>query len=104
MKAKTVYDMLKTLKIPVAYDHFDSNKGITPPFIVYRETDVEPFKADGISYFRDYNYEIELITEKKNPTLQEDLETLLTTNNIPYDLRNELWDNEEKIFHNIYEI
>ena len=104
MKAKDVYTMLKTLKIPVAYDHFDSNKNITPPFIVYRETDVDTFKADGISYYRDYNYEIELITEKKDTDLQEELETLLTTNRLPYDLRNELWDNNEKIYHNIYEI
>lgn len=104
MKARDVYTMLKTLKIPVAYDHFDSNKNITPPFIVYRETDVDTFKADGISYYRDYNYEIELITEKKDTDLQEELETLLTTNRLPYDLRNELWDNNEKIYHNIYEI
>lgn len=104
MKAKEVYNMLKTLNIPVAYDHFDSNKGITPPFIVYRETDVDTFKADGISYYRGYNYEIELITDKKDISLQEDLEELLTTNKIPYDLQNEVWDNTEKIYHNIYEI
>lgn len=104
MKAKEVYNMLKTLNIPVAYDHFDSNKGITPPFIVYRETDVDTFKADGISYYRGYNYEIELITDKKDISLQEDLEELLTTNKIPYDLQNEAWDNTEKIYHNIYEI
>lgn len=104
MKAKDVYTMLKTLKIPVAYDHFDSDKGVTPPFIIYREIDIDTFKADGISYFRDYNYEIELITDKKDPQLQEDLEILLTNNNIPYDLKNELWDNSEKIYRNIYDI
>lgn len=104
MKHKSIFDMLKTLNIPVAYDHFDSNKQVSPPFVVYRERDVDTFKADGISYFRDYNYEIELITEKKNPQLQEDLEELLTNNKIPYDLQSELWDNTEKIYHNIYEI
>lgn len=104
MKARDVYTMLKTLKIPVAYDHFESNKTVSPPFIVYRETDVDTFKADGISYYRDYNYEIELITEKKDTDLQEELETLLTNNKLPYDLQSELWDNTEKIYHNIYEI
>ena len=104
MKARDVYTMLKTLKIPVAYDHFDSNKGITPPFIVYRENDVDTFKADGISYYRDYNYEIELITEKKDTDLHAELEILLTNNKLPYDLQSELWDNTEKIYHNIYEI
>lgn len=104
MKARDVYTMLKTLNIPVAYDHFDADKTVVPPFIVYRETDVDTFKADGISYYRDYNYEIELITEKKNTELQEELETLLTNNKLPYDLQSELWDNTEKIYHNIYEI
>lgn len=104
MKARDVYTMLKTLNIPVAYDHFESNKTVSPPFIVYRETDVDTFKADGITYYRDYNYEIELITEKKDTDLQEELETLLTNNKLPYDLQSELWDNTEKIYHNIYEI
>ena len=103
-KYQILFELLKTLDIPVAYDHFDSNKNIQPPFIVYRETDVDTFKADGLTYYRDYNFEIELITETKKPTLQASLESLLTTNNIPYDLRDERWDNEEKIYHNIYDI
>lgn len=103
-KYQIIYELLRTLDIPVAYDHFDSNKNITPPFVVYRETDVDTFKADNYTCFRDYNFEIELITEKKNPSLQTSLENLLTTNHIPYDLRDERWDNEEKIYHNYYEI
>jgi len=103
-KYQIIYELLQTLNIPVAYDHFDSNKNITPPFIVYRETDVDTFKADGKTYFRDYNFEIELITELKSPSIQASIENLLTTNNIPYDLRDEYWDNDEKIYHNYYEI
>lgn len=104
MKHKDLFDLLKTLDIPVAYDHFDSNKNINPPFLVYRETGVDTFKANNTTYYRDYNYELELITEKKDVALQQQLEELLETNNIPYDLNNELWDNEEKIYHNYYEI
>ena len=37
MKYKQIFDLLKTIGIPVAYDHFESNKNITPPFMVYRE-------------------------------------------------------------------
>lgn len=101
---KTIYDLLKTLNIPVAYDHFVSNKDIPIPFVVYRETDTDTFKADGISYFRPYNFEIELITEKKEIELQKNLEDLLTNNNIPYDIADEIWDEDEKIYHNFYEI
>ena len=37
MTHKEIYELLKTLNIPVAYDHFVSNKEIPLPFVVYRE-------------------------------------------------------------------
>ena len=101
---KSLFDLLKTLKIPVAYDHFDTNKNVEPPFIAYREIGTDTFKADGVTYYRPHEYEIELVTSKKDITLQHSLEDLLTTNNIPYDYYNEVWDEEEKIYHNFYEI
>ena len=104
MEHKEIYDLLKTLNIPVAYNHFNSNKTITPPFIVYREVAPDTFKADGITYYRPYNFEIELITETKNTALQKTIEELLTTNNIPYDVDSEIWDEDEKIYHNFYNI
>ena len=101
---KQIYDLLKTLNIPVAYDHFISNKEVSIPFVVYREINTETFKADGKTYYRPYNFEIELITETKDITLQQQLEELLTTNNIPYDVNDEVWDDDEQIYHNYYEI
>ncbi|MBR2677824.1 MAG: hypothetical protein IKE63_00195 [Bacilli bacterium] len=104
MTHKGIFDLLKTLNIPVAYDHFDSNKQVNPPFIAYREISPDTFKADGVTYYRPYEFEIELVTEKKDVSLQNQLETLLTNNNIPYDINDEVWDEDEKIYHNYYEI
>lgn len=104
MRYKEIFDLLKTLNIPVAYDHFPSDKKIIPPFIVYRETSPNTFKADGLTYFRPYQFELELVTDKKDIVLQNNLEELLTNNKIPYDLNDEVWDNDEKIYHNFYEI
>lgn len=104
MTHKQVYDLLNTLNIPVAYDHFDTNKNIQPPFIAYREIGANTFKADGITYYRPYEFEIELVTDKKDVALQQTIEGLLTTNKIPYDVYDEVWDEEEKIYHNFYEI
>ena len=101
---KKIYDLLKILNIPVAYDHFISNKDISIPFVVYREINTDTFKADGKTYYRPYNFEIELITEKKEVAIQETIEKLLTDNNIPYDVADEIWDDDEKIYHNYYEI
>ena len=101
---KDIYDLLKTLNIPVAYDHFESNKEVPIPFIAYRETSPDTFKADGITYHQFFNYEIELVTEKKEIALERQIEGLLTQNNIPYSKNDEVWDNDEKIYHNFYEI
>jgi len=101
---KDLFDLLKTLDIPVAYDHFDSDKQIPLPFIAYREQDLDTFRADGITYYQFYNYEIELITAKKEVALERRLEGLLTNNKIPYDKTEEVWDNDEKIYHIFYEI
>ena len=99
-----LYTILKTLEIPVAYDHFDSDKEISIPFLVYRETSPATFRADGLTYHQFYDYEIELVTEKKEVELEKQIETLLTTNKIPYDVLDEIWDDDEKIYHNFYEI
>lgn len=104
MKHKIIYDLLRTLNIPVAYNHFDVSQNVKPPFVAYREVSPETFKADGMTYYRPYEYEIELITEKKDIKIEETIEDLLTTNNIPYDKSDEIWDEDEKIYHNFYEI
>lgn len=104
MSYQDLFQSLQTLDIPVAYDHFDSNKNVTPPFIVYRAVSPNTFKADGITYYRPYEYEIELVTEYKDVTLEQTIENLLTTNKIPYDVESEVWDEDERIYHNFYEI
>ena len=101
---KELFDLLKTLNIPVAYDHFDSDKNIPLPFMVYREQIPETFRADDITYYQAFNYEIELVVDKKNVALERQIEGLLTTNKIPYDKDDEIWDDEEKIYHIFYEI
>ena len=104
MKHQDLFNLLKQLNIPVAYDHFPSNKKIIPPFVVYRETSPNTLKADGITYYRPHNFEIELVTDKKDIALEEKIEKLLTENNIPYDVDSEIWNPDEKIYHNFYEI
>ncbi len=104
MEHKDIYDLLKTLNIPVAYNCFDVSLNVVPPFVAYRETAPETFKADGKTYYRPYEFEIELVTEKKDVALEKTIEELLNINSIPYDKLDEVWDEDEKIYHNFYEI
>lgn len=101
---KNLYDLLLTLEIPVAYDHFETNKNVSIPFLVYRETSPSTFRADDTTYHQFFNYELELVTEKKDVALERQIEGLLTQNKIPYSKEDEVWDNDERIYHNFYEI
>lgn len=104
MKHKELFDLLKMINIPVAYDHFDDNKSLVPPFMAYREQLSDTFNADNKNYFLNRHFEIELITLKKDVELEERIEELLNNNDIPFDKTEELWDKEEKIYHIFYEI
>lgn len=104
MKHKYLYKLLKKLNIPVAYDHFEDNKNLEPPFLAYREQVPDNFRADNIVYSAFFNYQLELVTSKKDVDLENKISNLLTENEIPYEKTEEVWDSEEKIYHIFYEI
>lgn len=96
MKEIEINSLLNTMNIPVAYDHFKDDNTI-PPFILYRNDDTDTFKADDKTYYKENNYIIDLTTIKKQPDLEEQLETLFDSNNIPYE-KFEDYIESEKIF------
>ena len=104
MKHKNLFNLLKSVNIPVAYDHFDDNKNLVPPFMAYREQSANIFKADNKNYFLEKHFEIELVTNKKDIELEELIEELFNKNNILFEKNDEIWDKEEKIYHIFYEI
>lgn len=104
MKHKDLLKLLKKVGIPVAYDHFFDDKKMEPPFMAYREVKPDNFKADNRVYLSFNNFEIELVTSKKDVELENKISNLLTENNIPYEKGEEIWDSNEKIYHIFYEI
>lgn len=101
MSLLEIKNMLDTLNIDVAYDHF--NKKVNPPFVAYRELSPDTFKADDYNYLNFNSYEIELCTIKKDIELESLIETLFFNNKIPFE-KDEIWDDLEKIYHIIYTI
>lgn len=87
MSETQVFTMLKTLNIPVAYDHFISNPTTTqsPPFILYRCNPGTNFKADDKVYYKIPRYIIDLVTDLKDTAKETAMETLLDSNNLPYE-------------------
>lgn len=105
MTEQTLYQILKSTGVPVAYDHFEQNTGtvITPPFIVYRNDDSFTLKAENVTWFKANNYIVELATDTKDVTLEQTLENLFAENEIPFD-KEELYIDEERIFQIRYYI
>lgn len=104
MEHKELKKLLNKIGIPVAYDHFSDNKVKEPPFMAYREKAPDNFMADNKVYLFFNGFEIELVTSKKDVELENKISNLLTENEIPYEKSDEVWDNDEKIYHIFYEI
>lgn len=96
MKETDIYTILSSLNIPVAYDHFKNDNTI-PPFVLYRNDDTDTFKADDKVLKKFNNYIVDLVTEKKDVDLEEQLETIFNDNYIPFD-KFEDYIESEKIY------
>lgn len=94
--------ILEQLNIPVAYDHF--NTATTPPFIVFRRYSQNNFGADNIVYEKINNYYVYLVTEYKDTELEEQLEDVLTSAEIFYDVESETYVDTEKCYQIVYSI
>lgn len=95
-------EILSQLNIPVAYDHF--NVATTPPFIAFRRYNTNNFGADNVVYKKINNYYVELYTEYKDAELEEQLEDLLTSYGIFFNVESESYIDDEKMYEIIYTI
>lgn len=96
MSEQELFNLLKTMGIPVAYDHFVEAPGasVSPPFILYTIDSTESFKADDKTYFKNRQYIIDLVTDKKDPAKEEALEAILEANFLPWDKEEDYIDGE----------
>jgi hypothetical protein len=60
---------LKSIGLPLAYDHFEGteqNPVPSPPYLIYKFSYSSDFVADNINYAEISNFQIELYTIKKD--------------------------------------
>ena len=93
--------ILKATGFPVAYSHFKNRQ--RTPFICYKESFTDNFKADNKVYVKFKRIQIELYTSKKNTALENQLETLLDDHSLSYD-PDYFYLEGEKVFQVMYEI
>ena len=97
MTHKQLLQLLKKMKLPVAYDHFD--KAVKPPFLCFWCTGESVLLADDRVYHKSHDYEIGLYTKDKNPETEEQLETLLESAGLIYRMEEDYISAQE-----VYEI
>ena len=101
MDEVTLFNLLKTTDLPVAYHHFVSPP--TPPYIVYLFIHTENFGADNKVYHKAPNYQVELYTEIKDPASEKLIEDLFDANDIYWD-KTETYIDSEGLYQVLYEI
>lgn len=102
MTEKEVYKILKTINLPLAYDHFEEGKAPKLPYLVYRYPHTNNFAADGRVHARVNALDIELYTESKDLTTERKIETVLDECGIFYE-KTEIFITSEKMYQILYE-
>lgn len=93
--------ILGDMGIPFAYDHFAEGESPEPPFICYLLPQSDNFSADGVVYCRISVVHIELYTDRKDLSLEQSVEAVLSEHGIFYD-KTEVWIESEKLYEVLY--
>ena len=102
MDAKIKQAMTR-INLPYAYDHFAEGESVDPPFLIYRFPGSSNFVADGVVYYKIDVMHIELYTDKKDPAIEEQIESVLTRQGFAYE-KSETWIASEKLYEVLYEM
>ena len=89
--------LVASIGLPCAYDHFAEGESPEPPFVVFLLPGTNNFMADGEVYEQVTEVSIELYTDRKMPPLEERVEDILRTHEIPWD-KTEVWIEDEKMY------
>ena len=96
-----IIEILKAIGIPYAYDHFAEGESADPPFICYLLPGSDNFSADGKVYLHISMVHLEVYTDKKDPDLEERVESVLDQFEIYYN-KSEVWIEDEKLYEVLY--
>ena len=99
---KRIAELIKSMGLPFAYDHFAEGESPAPPFIGYLTPGSDNFAADGRAYYKINIVNIELYTDTKDPSVEQKVESVLDANGIFYE-KTEVWIESEKLYEVLYQ-
>ena len=101
MDEATLFQLLKTTGLPVAYHHFTSPP--SPPYVVYLFSYSSNFGADNKVYDTAKNFQVELYTKTKDLASEKLIEDLFDAHEIYWD-KTETYIDSEGLYQVLYEI
>ena len=105
MKLIELKEVLEATGYPVAYSHFtesDQTPLPEPPYICYLVAFTPNYMADNQTFTTIEHIQIELYTVKKDESAENNLETILKENDLPYSSV-ERYIDSENLYQKIYE-
>ena len=100
MTEKELVTALKTTGLPVRYSHFTSQQ--KPPYIVYYGNGQNISEADNTVYWKQNQYMVQFYFKKKDPAMEEAIESALTAAELIYSKTEDIWDESEGVFSIYY--
>ena len=96
-----IAEILKKIGLPFAYDHFAEGESPEPPFICYLIPNSDNFSADGKVYYKINEIHIELYTDCKDLSAEQQVEAVLDEHGIFYE-KTEVWIESENLYEVLY--
>lgn len=93
--------ILEKIGLPFAYDHFAEGESPDPPFICYLVPNSDNFSADGKVYYKINEIHIELYTDCKDLSAEQQVEAVLDEHGIFYE-KTEVWIESENLYEVLY--
>ena len=103
MTYEQIAEMMEEMELPFAYHHFAEGESPAPPFLLFLSPGENTFSADNLAYFSCKQLDIELYTDKKQPELEEQVESVLSQHEIYY-TKTELFIDSEELYEVLYEM
>ena len=96
-----IVEILTTIGMPFASDHFAEGESPEPPFICYLIPNSDNFSADGKVYYKINEIHIELYTDCKDLSAEQQVEAVLDEHGIFYE-KTEVWIESENLYEVLY--
>ena len=94
MTYEQIAEMMEEMGLPFAYHHYAEGESPEPPFLLF---------LSPVAYFSCKQLDIELYTDKKQPELEEQVESVLSQHEIYY-TKTETFIDSEELYEVLYEM